>query len=129
MSQKVRKKSNKKLHARQRVKRKVRARISGTSERPRLTLFRSNQHIYAQVVDDVKGVTLAAASTNEADLRGKSGSNALGNIQSAKTVGELIAKRSIAKKIEKVVFDRNGFIYHGKVRALADGARESGLKF
>jgi large subunit ribosomal protein L18 len=110
----------------QRLKRhkRVRAKVSGTPERPRLNVFRSLNHIYAQVIDDVNGVTLAGASSLEKDF-GISG----GNIEGAKKVGELVAERAKAKGIEVVVFDRGGYVYHGRVAALADGARSGGLQF
>ena len=103
---------------------RVRSRITGTAERPRLDVFRSNSHIYAQLIDDVKGVTLAAAGSNEKDF-GISG----GNCEGARKVGKLIAERAKDKKISEVVFDRGGYIYHGRVKELAEGAREGGLKF
>ena len=103
---------------------RVRGKISGTAERPRLNVFRSNCHIYAQLIDDVQGVTLAAASSVEKDF----GANG-GNKEGAKKVGLLIAERAAAKGITEVVFDRGGYVYHGRVAALADGAREGGLKF
>ncbi len=103
---------------------RVRAKISGTSERPRLCVFRSNKNIYAQVIDDVSGVTIASASTLEAGFDGI-GSNK----DAAKRVGAEVAKRAIEKGITEVVFDRGGYIYHGRVLELADGAREGGLKF
>lgn len=103
---------------------RVRAKISGTSERPRLDVFRSNCHIYAQIIDDEKGVTLVAAGSNEKDF-GISG----GNCEGARKVGKLIAERAKKKKISEVVFDRGGYIYHGRVKELAEGAREGGLKF
>ena len=99
----------------------------GTEERPRLVVFKSNRYIYVQAVDDSKGVTIASASSLEKEV--KESLNSTKNIDAAKKVGELIAKRLIEKKIEKVVFDRNGYIYHGRVKALADAAREAGLKF
>ena len=110
----------------QRVKRhtRVRGKISGTPERPRLNVFRSNANMYAQIIDDVNGVTLAAASSNEKDF-GMYG----GNIEAAKKVGQMVAERALAKGIEEVVFDRGGYVYHGRVQALADAAREGGLKF
>ena len=110
----------------QRLKRhkRVRAHISGTPERPRLDVFRSAKNIYAQVIDDVNGVTLAAAASNEKDF-GIYG----GNVEAAKKVGEMIAERAKAKGIENVFFDRGGFVYHGRVAALAEAAREGGLKF
>ena len=103
---------------------RVRAKISGTAECPRLDVFRSNSNIYAQLIDDVKGVTLAAASTVEKDFEG-----ATGNKEAARKVGQLIAKRALDKGIECCVFDRGGYIYHGRVMELAEGAREGGLKF
>ena len=110
----------------QRLKRhkRVRAHISGTAQRPRLDVFRSAKNIYAQVIDDVAGVTLASAASNEKDF-GIYG----GNVEAAKKVGALIAERAKAKGIEEVVFDRGGYIYHGRVKELAEGAREGGLKF
>ena len=110
----------------QRLKRhkRVRAHISGTAQRPRLDVFRSAKHIYAQVIDDVSGKTLAAAGSNEKDF-GIYG----GNVEAAKKVGALIAERAKAKGIEEVVFDRGGYLYHGRVEALAEAAREGGLKF
>ena len=109
-----------------RVKRhfRVRNKISGTPERPRLNVFRSAKHIYAQIIDDINGVTLAAASSTE-----KSFENYGGNKEAAKTVGKMIAEKAMAKGIKKVVFDRGGYIYHGRVKELADGAREGGLEF
>ena len=103
---------------------KIRSKISGTAERPRLNVYRSLNHIYAQVIDDVKGVTLAAASSVEKDF-GMAG----GNKAAARKVGELIAKRAAEKGITEVVFDRGGYVYHGRVQELAEGAREGGLKF
>jgi large subunit ribosomal protein L18 len=110
----------------QRIKRhnRVRGKISGTAERPRLSVFRSENNIYAQIIDDVAGNTLVSASSVEKGFEG-SGSNKEG----ARTVGKLIAERAIAKGIEEVVFDRGGYIYHGRVLELAEGAREGGLKF
>ena len=109
----------------QRIKRhqRVRAKISGTPERPRLSVYRSENNIYAQVIDDVAGCTLCSASSVEKGFEGG------GNKEAAERVGKLIAERAIAKGIEEVVFDRGGYIYHGRVQALADGAREGGLKF
>ena len=110
----------------QRVKRhtRVRGKISGTPERPRLNVFRSNANMYAQIIDDVNGVTLVAASTLEKDFEG-----AAGNKEAARKVGQLVAERAKAKGIEEVVFDRGGYVYHGRVAELAEGAREAGLKF
>ena len=103
---------------------RVRGKISGTPERPRLNVFRSNANMYAQIIDDVNGVTLAAASTLEKDFEG-----AAGNKEAARKVGQLVAERAKAKGIEEVVFDRGGYVYHGRVAELAEGAREAGLKF
>lgn len=108
---------------RRRIHKRIRRRLSGTPERPRLAVFRSLKHIYAQVIDDTKGHTLAAASSNE-----KGGSNG-GNVAGAKAVGKLVAERALAKGIRAVVFDRGGYLYHGRVKALADAAREAGLQF
>ena len=102
---------------------RVRAKISGTPEIPRLGVFRSNLNIYAQVIDDVNGVTLAAASSVEKDFDGGS------DCEAAAKIGKLVAERALAKGIDTVVFDRGGYLYHGRVKALADGAREGGLKF
>ena len=103
---------------------RVRGKVSGTSERPRLNVFRSNANIYAQIIDDVNGVTLVSANTLEKDFEG-----AAGNCEAAKKVGLVLAERAKAKGIEQVVFDRGGYIYHGRVAALAEGAREGGLQF
>jgi len=116
-----------KLEGRERRKARIRKRISGTSERPRLSVFRSARHIYAQVIDDSTGVTLAHASTLSKDLKGTLEED--NKTAAAKKVGALIAKICKSKKIDKVVFDRNGYLYHGRVKALADAAREAGLKF
>ena len=103
---------------------RVRGKISGTPECPRLNVFRSNANIYAQIIDDVNGVTLVSANTLEKDFEG-----ATGNCEAAKKVGAVLAERAKAKGIEEVVFDRGGYIFHGRVAALAEGAREAGLKF
>ena len=103
---------------------RVRGKISGTPERPRLNVFRSNANIYAQIIDDVNGVTLVAANTLEKEFEG-----AAGNCEAAKKVGAVLAERAKAKGINVVVFDRGGYIFHGRVAALAEGAREAGLKF
>ena len=103
---------------------RVRGKVSGTPERPRLNVFRSNANIYAQLIDDVNGVTLVSANTLEKNFEG-----AAGNCEAAKKVGITLAERAKAKGIEEVVFDRGGYVYHGRVAALADGAREGGLKF
>jgi large subunit ribosomal protein L18 len=117
----------KKLTGRERRKLRIRNKISGTTERPRLSVFRSSKHIYAQVVDDTTGKTLAAASTLSGDLKGSL--DEATKTDAAKKVGALIAKICLGKKVEKVVFDRNGYLYHGRVKALADAAREAGLNF
>jgi large subunit ribosomal protein L18 len=106
---------------------RIRNKISGTPERPRLNVYRSNKHMYAQIIDDVAGVTLAAASTLDAEVKDAAAST--GSVEAAKAVGELIAKRALEKEIEDVVFDRGGYIYHGRVKALSEAAREGGLKF
>ena len=102
----------------------IRKRISGTPERPRMTVFRSNLHMYVQVIDDVAGKTLVSASTVEADLKGLKN-----NVADATKLGEAVGKRLLEKNIDTVVFDRNGYIYHGIVKAIADGARAAGVKF
>jgi len=116
-----------KLEARLRRKSRIRRKLEGTTERPRLSVFRSARHIYAQIVNDLEGRTLAEASTLskelEAELSGKK------KLDRAKAVGKLLATRAQQKGITQVVFDRNGFLYHGRVKALADSAREGGLKF
>ncbi|NJB69480.1 large subunit ribosomal protein L18 [Desulfobaculum xiamenense] len=116
-----------KEQARSRRKIRIRKKISGTPDRPRLCVFRSNLHIYAQLVDDVTGTTLAAAST--LGLNRKAGETLKCNKDGASRVGQEIAKLAKEQNIESVVFDRGGYIYHGKIKALADGAREAGLKF
>ncbi|MBM7704950.1 50S ribosomal protein L18 [Metabacillus iocasae] len=112
-------KVRKKRHAR------VRAKLFGTATRPRLNVFRSNKHIYAQIIDDTNSVTIASASTldKELSLDGTS------NVESAQKIGELVAKRAVEKGVKEVVFDRGGYLYHGRVKALADAAREAGLQF
>ena len=109
-----------------RIHERIRKHLSGTETRPRLCVFRSNKHIYAQVVDDSSGKTLVAASTLDADAKGDKGGS---NIAAAKIVGKIVAKRAIDKGIQAVLFDRGGYIYHGRVKALAEAAREAGLKF
>ena len=111
-------KARAKRHAR------VRAKISGTPERPRLNVYRSTKHIYAQLIDDVNGVTLASASSMDKAFEGEGG-----NTEAARKVGTKIAERALAKNITEVVFDRGGYLYHGRVKELAEGAREGGLKF
>ena len=102
---------------------RIRKKVSGTEQRPRLAIYRSLNHIYAQVIDDVNGRTLAAASTTEKDLRGTTG----GNIEAAQRVGRTIAERALGAGVENVVFDRGGYVYHGRVKALLDATREAGL--
>jgi len=110
--------------------RRVRAKVSGTSERPRLAVHRSLKHIYVQAIDDVQGVTLAAASSNEEAFRGQVTAELRGgNIAGARLVGQMVAQRAREKGITQVVFDRGGYPYHGRVKSLADGAREGGLEF
>lgn len=106
---------------------RVRKKIQGTTERPRLNIFRSSKHMYAQIIDDVKGITLAAASTQDKELRAELSNG--GSIDAAVKVGTLIANRAKSKGLTKVVFDRSGYLYHGRVQALADAAREAGLEF
>src|SRR5215510_10876493 len=108
-----------------RIHQRIRKNLSGTDTRPRLCVFRSNKHIYAQIVDDSKGTTLTAASSLDSDAKAKNG----GNVAAAKAVGTMVAKRALEKGIKAVLFDRGGYIYHGRVKALADAAREAGLKF
>ena len=107
--------------------RRIRKKVSGSPSRPRLSVFRSNQHIYAQVIDDTTHHTLAAASTLDGDLKQELGSTA--NREASMAVGKLVAKRALEKGVTKVVFDRGGNIYHGRIKALADAAREAGLEF
>ena len=108
---------------RQRIHARIRAKLSGTTERPRLNVYRSLSHIYAQVIDDQKGETLASASTLA--LKIKTG----GNLAAAKEIGKAVAEQAVAKGIKRVVFDRGGYLYHGRIKALADAAREAGLEF
>ena len=110
---------------RSRIHTRIRKRVSGTAERPRLAVHFSGKHVYAQVIDDAAGHTLAAAATTEDGFTGKAGANRA----SAEKVGKAVAERLLAKNVDKVIFDRGGFLYHGKVKALADAAREGGLKF
>ncbi|MDQ2711446.1 MAG: 50S ribosomal protein L18 [Acidobacteriota bacterium] len=107
-----------------RIHKRIRSRVAGTQERPRLAVFRSVNHIYAQVIDDGQGHTLVAAASTEKDLRGKGG-----NLEGAKLIGKAVAERAKEKGISKVVFDRGGYLYHGRVKALADAARAAGLEF
>jgi large subunit ribosomal protein L18 len=112
--------------SRDRRRARVRAKISGTSARPRLNVFRSLNHIYAQLIDDVAGHTLAAASTLDAEIKAKAG---IKKVEEATEVGKLLASRAQAKEIKQVVFDRAGYRYHGRIKAVADGARQGGLDF
>jgi|SRR5690625_506934 len=114
-----------KNYVRKRIHRRVRKKLSGTESRPRLNIYRSNKNIYAQLIDDEKGVTLVSANTNEKGLNLDSKSN----VAAAEQVGKLIAERAIDKGYQTVVFDRGGYLYHGRVKALAEAAREAGLEF
>lgn len=105
------------------IHKRIRRKLKGSTERPRLAIYRSLNHIYAQVIDDLEGQTLVSASTIEKDLRGSSG----GNVDAARRVGKTIAERALAKGISSVVFDRGGYLYHGRIKALTDAAREAGL--
>jgi len=109
---------------RMRIHSRIRSRVKGVPERPRLAVFRSLKHIYAQIIDDRAGRTIAAASSNE-----KSASASGGNVAGAKAIGKLVAERAIAQGVKQVVFDRGGYLYHGRIKALADAAREAGLEF
>jgi large subunit ribosomal protein L18 len=120
-------KTNPRQQARLKRKKRIRKKISGNPERPRLSVFRSSKHIYAQLIDDDSGATLVAVSTLHPDVRQQE--KVKGKIEDAKRVGKMIADQAKAKGITKVVFDRNGFLYHGRVRALATSAREAGLEF
>ena len=115
---------------RKRISLRQRKRISGTAERPRLRVFRSVSHIYAQVIDDMTGTTIASAASTESAIKGQAGEGVRGgNIAGAKVLGKTIAERLIEKGIKRVVFDRGGYLYHGRIRAVADAAREAGLEF
>jgi large subunit ribosomal protein L18 len=115
---------------RQRIKYRLRKRTTGSTERPRLTVFRSVSHIYVQVVDDMTGQTIASASTVEPTVKGSLTKTVKGgNVAGAKVIGKTIAERLLEKGVKRVVFDRNGFLYHGRVKAVADAAREAGLEF
>ena len=112
---------------RQKKHKRMRGHISGTAERPRLAVFRSNKHMYAQIIDDVSGKTIVSASTLQGDV--KDGLQYTDTVEAAKKVGQVIGERAVQAGVSEVVFDRGGFIYHGKIAALADAAREAGLKF
>lgn len=120
-------KTNSRQYARNRRKMHIRKRVNGTSERPRLSVFRSAQHIYAQVIDDVTGHTLVAASSLSPELAESEGHR--GNKETAAKVGKLVAQKALDAGVTTVAFDRNGYLFHGRVKALADAAREAGLKF
>jgi large subunit ribosomal protein L18 len=123
-------KINTKHDRRRRIQLRQRKRIAGTGERPRLSVFRSLSHIYVQVVDDLSGQTLVSAATTEPAIKGALAKDARGgNLKGAEAIGRLIAERSIEKGIKRVVFDRSGFLYHGRVQAVADAARKAGLEF
>lgn len=114
-----------KLNRRSKIKYRVRKRVHGSAERPRLSVFRSNKAIYAQVINDLEGRTLASASSHTKDI----GEQKVTKTEAAKLVGKLVAERALKAGVDKVVFDRNGYLYHGRVQSLAEGAREGGLKF
>lgn len=118
--------TKKKIHARMKRKLRVRKKVFGTAARPRLSVFRSIKHVYAQIIDDTAGVTLASSASNEKMVQGD---ELKGKCAVAKAVGNLIGKRAKEKGITQVVFDRNGFLYHGRVKAISEGAREAGLDF
>jgi large subunit ribosomal protein L18 len=119
-----------KKEIRNRIHVRIRRKLRGTTERPRLAVFRSVAHIYAQVIDDVEGKTLVSASSVDKDARGAKGSKPNGgNVAAAKTIGKLVAERAKEKGVTRVVFDRGGYQYHGRIKALADAAREAGLEF
>ena len=120
----IKNKTSSKVTKRLKSKARIRKKVFGTPERPRLSVFRSGKHIYAQLIDDTKGVTLVASST----ASGKDGATKK-NVTSAKTVGEVLAKLALEKQINNVVFDRSGYVYHGRIKAVAEGAREAGLNF
>jgi large subunit ribosomal protein L18 len=113
-----------KIARRQKIRSRIRGKISGTAEKPRLSVYRSNKEIYVQLIDDVKGGTLLAASTRDKDYS-RSGNK----VEQSKSIGSIIAKKAIEKGINEVVFDRGGYLYHGRIKAVAEGAREGGLKF
>jgi len=128
MTEHVTKAMKAKRERRERAHRRVRLRVRGSAERPRLSIYKSLKYIYAQVIDDDQGATLAAASSADPDIRGQVGKSTSSKA-AAKLVGEVVAARAKEKGIEKVVFDRGGYVYHGRVQAVAEGAREKGLQF
>lgn len=125
MATKIRRTTSNKQKVRYKRKLRIRSSIEGTLARPRLAVFRSNKYLYVQLIDDVKGHTLVSASTLEEEMKTRTSDT----IDGAKTLGNLVAKRALAKNINQVVFDRSGYLYHGRIKALADAAREGGLKF
>jgi large subunit ribosomal protein L18 len=129
MTEHVTKTIKKKRERRERAHLRVRQRVRGSAERPRLSVYKSLQYIYAQVIDDDRGVTLAQANSADAEVKGRIEAGGGKTRNAAKAVGEIVAERAKAQGIEKVVFDRGGYVYHGKVKAVADGAREKGLQF
>ena len=118
---------NKKRESRYKRHKRIRKKVYGTSERPRFNIFKSLDHIYAQVIDDSSNITIVSASSIDKELKGKLGTG--GNINAAKKIGEMVAQKALNKGIKKVVFDRGGYIYHGRGKALAEAAREAGLEF
>ncbi len=118
----IKKKTSRKVIKRLKSRARIRKKVSGSTQRPRLSVYRSGKHIYAQIVDDSQGKTLVAFSTLQGELKGK-------NVEAAKKVGAELAKRAIEKNIKNVVFDRSGYVFHGRIKAVADGAREAGLSF
>jgi large subunit ribosomal protein L18 len=132
MTEHVTKRVKQKRERRERAHLRVRQRVRGNAERPRLSVYKSLQYIYAQVIDDDRGVTLAQANSSDAEVKGRVTADGAGSGKTrnaAKAVGEVVAERAKAQGIEKVVFDRGGYVFHGKVKAVADGAREKGLQF
>ena len=119
--------ANKRIEARKRRHVRVRKRVTGTSEAPRLCVFKSSRHIHAQVIDDTKRVTIVGASSTGKEFEGYSGHR--GNVEAAKKLGEIIGKKAVEKGVKRVVFDRGGFIFHGRIRAVAEAARKAGLEF
>jgi len=116
---------NSKVSARQKIRYRIRKKISGSTQKPRLSVFRSNKDIYVQLIDDTNGTTIASASSREKDIAAQKGNK----VEASKRVGEAIAKKSLELGISNVVFDRSGYIYHGRIKAVAEGAREGGLQF
>src|SRR5687767_3345649 len=125
MATKIRKHTAEKKVVRFKRKKRIRSTLSGSAERPRLAVFKSNAHLYVQLIDDERGATIVSASTLEKEQKGK----ITGNLEGAKSLGQLLAQRALKSNIKQVVFDRSGYIYHGKIKALADAAREAGLNF